>query len=104
MAQIGSFKKDGVGYSGSIHTLTLNVHVTLEPNRQAGANGPAFRVFHGVHEIGIAFKRTSEKGNEYLSVLIDDPTFPRAIWANLITSSNDDELPLMWDRPKPKKD
>ena len=104
MAQIGSFKKGGLGYSGSIHTLTLNAQVTLEPNRQAGANGPAFRVFHGVREIGIAFKKTSEKGNDYLSVLIDDPTFPKAIWANLITSSNDDELPLMWDRPKPKKD
>jgi len=50
------------------------------------------------------FKKTSEKGNAYLSVLIDDPSFAKPIWANLLTSSKSDELPLMWDRPKPKKE
>lgn len=100
--QIGSFKKDGFGYGGELHTLTLNAKLTLEPNRSSGANGPAFRMFNGIHEVGIAFKKTSEKGNEYLSVLIDDPSFPKAIWANLLTSSKDAEIPLMWDRPKPK--
>jgi len=100
--QIGTFKKDGIGYSGKIETLTLKANVTLEPNRSSGANGPAFRVFLGIHEVGIAFKKTSEKGNEYISVLIDDPAFAKSIWANLITSSKSDELPLMWDRPKPK--
>ena len=97
--QIGTFKNDGKGYSGAIHTLTLNVEVTLEPNRNGGAKAPAFRMLQGIHEIGIAFAKTSEKGNDYLSVLIDDPSFAAPIWANLITSSNG-ELPLMWDRPK----
>ena len=100
--QIGTFKNDGKGYSGTIHTLTLNAEVTLEPNRNGGAKVPAFRVFRGVHEIGIAFAKTSGKGNDYLSVLIDDPSFATPVWANLITSSTNNELPLMWDRPKPK--
>ena len=100
--QIGTFKNDGKGYSGTIHTLTLNAEVTLEPNRSGGEKAPAYRVFQGIHEIGIAFAKTSEKGNEYLSIVIDDPSFAKPIWANLITSSTKDELPLMWDRPKTK--
>ena len=102
--QIGTFKSSGLGYNGKIETLTLKAALTLEPNRSGGANAPAFRVFAGVQEIGIAFKKTSEKGNAYLSVLIDDPSFAKPIWANLLTSSKSDELPLMWDRPKPKKE
>ena len=67
-----------------------------------GAKAPAFRVFLGIHEIGIAFAKTSEKGNPYLSVLIDDPSFATPIWANLLTNSKDATIPLMWDRSKPK--
>lgn len=100
--QIGTFKNDGNAYSGTIHTLTLNAEVTLEPNRNGGAKAPAFRVFLGIHEIGIAFAKTSEKGNPYLSVLIDDPSFATPIWANLLTNSKDATIPLMWDRSKPK--
>ncbi len=45
--QIGTFKNDGKAYSGTIHTLTLNAEVTLEPNRNGGVKAPAFRVFLG---------------------------------------------------------
>src|SRR5450432_2167650 len=100
--QIGTFKNDGKGSKGTIHTLMLSVEVTLEPNLNGGEKAPAYRVFQGSHEIGIAFAKTSGKGNEYLSVVIDDPSFAKAIWANLITSSTKDELLLMWDRPKTK--
>ena len=31
MATIGTFKKDGAGYSGSIETLTLKAKLTFEP-------------------------------------------------------------------------
>ena len=76
--------------------------MTLEPNRNGSARAPAFRILHGLVEIGMAFKKTSDKGNEYLLCLIDDPTFANPIWANLITSNKGDQLRLMWDRPKAK--
>jgi uncharacterized protein (DUF736 family) len=73
MPQIGTFKSDGVGYSGQLHTLTSEALLTLEPNRQAGPNGPAFRVFHATSEVGIAFKPPGkDSGKPYLLVLVDD--------------------------------
>lgn len=102
MPQIGIFKSDGFGYSGQLHTLTSNALLTLEPNRNAGSKGPAFRIFSNIHEVGIAFKKKSGKGNEYLLCLIDDPSFAKPIWANLIISTDQAEIPLMWDRPQPK--
>ena len=100
--QIGTFQKDGNGYSGKIQTLTLSAEVKLTPNRTGSDKAPAFLLFHGDHEIGIAFAKTSGKGNEYLLVLVDDPSFAKPIWANLITSSTNGEFPLMWDRPQAK--
>ena len=102
MAQIGTFKKDGIGYSGRIHTLTINAEVTLEPVRSSNEKAPDFRVHMGLGEVGIAYKKTSEKGNEYISVLLDDPGFAKPFWCNLLSNSKSDALPLMWDRPKPK--
>ena len=99
--QIGTFKRDGVGFSGQIRTLTISHDITLEPVRSASDKAPDFRAYSGVHEVGIAYRKTSERGNEYLSVLLDDPSFTKAVWCNLLLSDRD-ELPLMWDRPKPK--
>jgi uncharacterized protein (DUF736 family) len=101
--QIGTFKKMGVGYEGQLHTLTLKSSLTFEPTRNGGAKAPAFRVMNGIREVGIAFKKTSVKGNDYLLVLIDDPAFSKPIWANLITSTENSDIPLMWDRPQPKQ-
>ncbi|BAV48062.1 hypothetical protein MLTONO_3159 [Mesorhizobium loti] len=58
-------------------------------------NAPDYRVhlFDGmsnkkVPEVGAAWKRTGEKAGEYVALLIDDPTFPHPIRANLF---RDDE-------------
>jgi uncharacterized protein (DUF736 family) len=103
MAQIGTFKKDGSGYSGTLQTFTLKADITLEPIRSSNDKAPDFEVHAGPTKVGIAYKRTAESGNEYISVLLDDPTFAKPIWANLLLGNGIDGLPLMWDRPKPKK-
>ena len=95
--QIGTFKNNGRGYIGIIHTLTLKAEVTLEPNRNTGPKAPALRVFHNGSEVGIAFAKTSEKGNPYLSVLLDDPSFTGPVYATLIQSDNS-EHKLIWSR------
>jgi uncharacterized protein (DUF736 family) len=102
MAQIGSFKNTGAGYTGRIETLTLKADVTLEPIRSQSEKAPDFRAFTGITEIGIAFRRTSAKGREYITVFLDDPSFARGIWCNLLLGGKSEEFPLMWERQKAK--
>jgi uncharacterized protein (DUF736 family) len=94
--RIGTFQKTGVGYEGDLHTLNTQAHLTLEPNRSGGPKAPAFRIMAGIHEVGIAWKKTSSKGNEYLLCLLNDPSLAAPIWANLIISTQDDDIALMW--------
>lgn len=99
---IGHGKSSSVGYSISLTTLTVNVDFTLEPNRNGGAKAPDFRAVHGLREIGYAYKETSESGVEYLSLKLDDPSFPYPVYCSLFLQSKTDELNLVWNRPKKK--
>jgi uncharacterized protein (DUF736 family) len=100
MAIIGTFTlKDGK-FNGKISTLALNVSVGILPNTNAGGNEPAYRVFLGKFEAGAAWEKTSETtAREYLSVKLDDPTFPAPIYANLIEQENG-TYALLWSRPQ----
>jgi len=48
-------------------------------------------------EIGAAWKRQSKANRDYLSVRIDDPTFPTPVNARLI-DGEDGEATLYWTR------
>src|SRR5690606_31083071 len=76
MPQIGQFTREGSGFTGRVHTLTLYRELTIVPAEPSDAeNVPDYRVHHGADdgpEIGAAWKRTGEKAGEYLSVLLDD--------------------------------
>jgi uncharacterized protein (DUF736 family) len=106
MASIGTFKKDGAGYAGSIETLTLKAKITFEPAEKRSDNAPDFRVFHITEgfssEIGAAWKKTSREGAEYLSVSIDDPSFPERINCGLVKTGSKQGHTLYWDRPRPQ--
>ncbi|MFY9700322.1 MAG: DUF736 domain-containing protein, partial [Rhodoplanes sp.] len=47
-------------------------------------------------EFGAAWRKTSNEGREYLSVKLDDPSFPAPIYASLVEV--DDGLSLIWSR------
>jgi len=102
MATIGTFTADTNGYTGTLRTLTLNVKVKLVANDK-GENGkaPDFRLQAAGYDIGAAWKKTSEAGREYLSVTLDDPSFPAAIYARLI-EGEDGTHDLLWTRSKPQ--
>ncbi|MGW8908180.1 DUF736 family protein, partial [Brucella cytisi] len=55
------------------------------PSRRAegeSERGADFRIFAGATEFGAAWKKTArETGREYLSVKLDDPSFPAPIYA-----------------------
>ncbi len=98
MATIGTFSRTENGFTGSVKTLTLNVKavkfVSIEGDN---GKGPDYRVFAGATEFGAAWKKRSDKDNDYLSVKLDDPSFPAPIYASLVeTDSND--LALIWSR------
>ena len=100
MATIGTFSRTGNGFSGSVKTLTLNVKaVKFVPAEGDSRNGPAFRVLTGATEFGAAWQKKSDKGNDYLSVKLDDPSFPAPIYATLIEVDGQDGLQLIWSRP-----
>jgi uncharacterized protein (DUF736 family) len=105
MATIGTFTKDGAGFAGTIQTLTLNAKVTFEPQEKRSDNAPDYRVFHitdgFTSEIGAAWKKTSKENAEYLSVSLDDPSFPEKINARLVKTGSEQGHTLFWERARP---
>ena len=102
MANIGTFTADKDGFAGTLRTLTLNVKVKLVPNDKGDSEkAPDFRGQAAGHDIGAAWKKTSEAGREYLSVTLDDPSFPAAVYARLI-EGEDGTHDLIWSRSKPQ--
>lgn len=99
MANIGTFTAENNGYTGTLRTLTLNVKVKLVSNDSDNDKAPDFRVQAASHDIGAAWKKTSEAGRDYLSVTIDDPSFPAPIYARLI-EDEDGSYDLLWARGK----
>ena len=71
MATIGTFTKNenGVGFTGAVKTLTLNVKAKFTATEGDSERGPDFRIFAGATEFGAAWKKIArETQREYLSV------------------------------------
>ena len=99
MATIGIFVSTGNGFSGSIKTLNLNVKAKLVRIENPSDKGPHFRIFSGNVELGAAWQKVSAEGRDYLSVKLDDPSFPAPIYATLIEVEGEEGLQLIWSRP-----
>jgi uncharacterized protein (DUF736 family) len=96
MAIIGNFTKQDNAYQGTIATLSVNAKATITPVEKTGEQSPDFRVFCGKVEIGAAWTATSKAGNPYVSVKLDDPSFPAPIFCRLMES--DKGHSLIWSR------
>ena len=105
MATIGTFNKNGEGFTGIIRTLAFTASVTIAPvTRKRGEKSPDYRLYvqsSGPAEIGAAWERSFE-GVAYLSVRIDDPIFPTAINCRLIQADDEDGYSLTWERQRPR--
>ncbi|AOO84993.1 DUF736 domain-containing protein [Bosea vaviloviae] len=100
MANIGSFTTNGNGFTGSIRTLALNVKARLVRIENPSEKGPHFRVFAAANvELGAAWQKVSGEGRDYLSVKLDDPSFPAPIYATLVEVEGEEGLQLIWSRP-----
>ena len=100
MATIGTFTKDDAGnYNGSIKTLTLDVKkATFRKVEKTNDQAPDFRIFSGQTEFGAAWMKTSKEDRAYLSVKLDDPSFPAPIYASLVDT--DEGYSLIWSRSR----
>lgn len=99
MATIGSFTSSSNGFAGTIRTLTLNVKAQFRRVENPSDKGPHFRVYAGSVELGAAWQKVSGEGRDYLSVKLDDPSFPAPIYATLVEVEGEEGLQLIWSRP-----
>ena len=53
---------------------------------------PDFRIFAGTDRFGAAWKKTCKREPDYLSVKLDDPSFPAPIYASLVEAEGDDSF------------
>jgi uncharacterized protein (DUF736 family) len=101
MAVIGIFKQEKDGYSGSIRTLSVDARVRIVANdRRSNSNAPEYRVFIGQMEVGAAWRKPARENGPYLSVRIDDPSFPEPMRAALLEQPQDGVFRLLWRREK----
>jgi uncharacterized protein (DUF736 family) len=98
MATIGTFAKAENGFTDMVKTLTLNVKARIAPSEKSNEKAPDFRIFAGQTEFGAAWKKKSSEGREYLSVKLDDPSFPAPIYASLVEVEGEEGLSLIWSR------
>lgn len=106
---IGHFRYDAGAdlYTGAIRTLAFSHdQIVLRPIAKASEREPDYRVLQaseaGEVEFGAAWARRSERGQDYLSVLLDGPTLPQALNLALFPGDRDDAATLVWTRPQRK--
>ena len=101
MATIGTFTKssDNSSYVGTVKTVALNIKAKIAPAEKDSDKAPDYRIYAGATECGAAWKKTArDSDREYLSVKLDDPSFPAPIYASLVKGEGDDSFTLIWSR------
>lgn len=99
---IGKFQHEDGVYTGSVPAFTgPSLPVQIAPTDQKGID---YRVTLGESgiELGVAWKRTSEKGNEYVSVKLDSPFMAEP--ANCALVKKADGFALLWNRKETAAD
>lgn len=100
MTTIGTFTKTSNCFSGTLRTLTLDIKAKLVALEKPSDNAPDYRVVAaGNYEVGAAWKKISQADRPYLSITLDDPSFPTTVYARLI-EGEDGAHTLIWSRNK----
>jgi len=97
MTTIGTFSRDGDGFTGTIATLAIKAKAAIRPNAKTVENAPDYRIYASGVEIGAAWAKTSEADKPYLSVKLDDPSFPEAIFCRLVGKADGSHV-MVWSR------
>ena len=86
---LGTFKKTGNAFTGTIHTLAFKAQIDLLPIEGSSEGAPAYRVYHAKREIGAAWvKRARKSDTEFLSLKVRDLAFgPEPVYPALVEST-----------------
>jgi len=103
MSTIGEFTRTPSGFTGHLRTLTVDAELTLIAlDGPASDTAPAFRIHLGDADgpdVGAGWNRTGERAGQYIALVLDDPTLPAAIRANLFHAGGDGPVWfLVWSR------
>lgn len=99
MATIGTFTKANNGnFTGTITTAVLKLKATIRPVDRESDKAPDYRLSVGTVECGAGWQKTSREGRDYISVKLDDPTFPAPIYATLVETDTAGQYALIWSR------
>lgn len=100
MAIIGTFTAQDAQFMGKLETLTLSQPAEIRGVEKDNDKAPDFRVYasEAGFVVGAAWKKTSREGRDYLSVKLDDPSFPAPIYASLIETDEAGKYQLIWSR------
>lgn len=101
--RIGTFTAANGGFTGYLHTLTLDIELALVSVQTSDSeNAPDFRVIagsgDGQREVGAGWKHVGEKAGDYVAIQIDDPMFIQPFRANLFQGDAGSHV-LVWSRP-----
>jgi uncharacterized protein (DUF736 family) len=102
-----SYDHDHDTYTGEITTLTLQrSKVVLRPTGKVGDREPDYRIVQEndgrTVEFGAAWKRSGDRGREFLSIVLDDPALPTSLNAALFPSDRGAGATLVWQRQTKK--
>lgn len=103
MTTIGIFTATSEGFEGRLHTLTLDIPLTIVP-AEAGETekAPDYRVMAGdgeaTYEVGAGWKHIGERAGAYVALVIDDPALAAPLRANLFAGDGGTHI-LTWSRP-----
>lgn len=108
MSTIGTLHRKRDGFEGQLSTMQFAASVVLLPNRRKqGENDPDFEVFainpNGeLIRVGAAWKKAMKapgrEGNEFLSITLDDPSFPAPLNVAAFESEEPDRFNISWRR------
>lgn len=99
MAIIGTFTQaDDGSFTGTIKTLTIDAQAALRPIDKEGDKSPDFRLAVGSIECGAGWKKTSRENRDYISIKLDDPSFPAPIYATLSETDTAGDYAMIWSR------
>jgi len=95
---IGKFVlKDGIFTGEIVAGFAALPAVAITPAARTGRGQPDYRVTAAYGELGAAWKKTSGKGSEYLSVKLDSPLLPAPVYCALIKETRAAHV-LVWNR------
>lgn len=96
---IGKFHQEDGVYVGNIAAFAEPVAVRIAPTELKGIDYTV--TIAGLDlDLGVGWKKTSAKDNDYVSIKLDGPFLPAPVNCALVKQT--DGYALIWNREKPK--